>query len=154
MAADNDLTNDARVNIQEMQSGFEEKGVNLIVFFDPFDDLPHVLQIGRGSATRVKDYLEFNSADAVQMGHVLSELIELYPAQEYGLILWSHGTAWLPAGSMLRSFGDDRGRQMNIRDLAENLPLKFDFILFDACLMGSVEVAYELKGIKKLVVNV
>jgi hypothetical protein len=34
---------------------------------------------------------------------------------------------------------------MNVVDLAESLPVKFDFILFDACLMGSVEVAYELK---------
>jgi hypothetical protein len=34
---------------------------------------------------------------------------------------------------------------MNIVDLAESLPVKFGFILFDACLMGSVEVAYELK---------
>ena len=79
------------------------------------------------------------------MKQVLNDIIQMYPAQEYRLILWSHGTSWLPAGSSLRSFGEDSGKQMNIPDLAENLPIKFDFILFDACLMGSVEVVYELK---------
>ena len=33
--------------------------------------------------------------------------------------------------------------QMNITDLADALPCKFNFILFDACLMDSVEVAYD-----------
>jgi len=77
------------------------------------------------------------------MKQVLNDIIQMYPAQEYGLILWSHGTSWLPAGSSLRSFGEDSGEQMNIPDLAENLPIKFDFILFDACLMVSVEVVYD-----------
>jgi hypothetical protein len=45
----------------------------------------------------------------------------------------------------LKSFAADGNRQMNIPELAEALPLRFGFILFDACLMGSVEVAYELK---------
>ena len=34
---------------------------------------------------------------------------------------------------------------MDIPDLASSLPVKFNFILFDACLMGSIEVEYELK---------
>ena len=70
----------------------------------------------------------------------------MYPAEEYGLILWSHGTSWLPAGRGLRSFGSDSGKEMNIVDLAKALPLHFKFILFDACLMGAVEVVYELRN--------
>jgi hypothetical protein len=84
--------------------------------------------------------------DAAQMREVLNDITELYPAASYGLVLWSHGTSWLPAGRQLKSFGDDSGRQMNIAALVAALPVKFDFILMDACLMGSVEVAYEMRN--------
>ena len=35
---------------------------------------------------------------------------------------------------------------MDIRDFAEAIPMKLDYLLFDACLMGGIEVAYELAG--------
>lgn len=34
---------------------------------------------------------------------------------------------------------------MEVNDLAELLPIKYDFILMHACLMGNVETAYALK---------
>ena len=36
--------------------------------------------------------------------------------------------------------------EMDIRDFAQAIPMKLDYILFDACLMGGIEVAYELAG--------
>ena len=146
MSADNDLSDDAWDNISEIKSVFNGKGANLVVFIDPADDAPQILQIKQGGGIRVKTYPEFNSADAMQMGQVLNDIIGMYPAESYGLVLWSHGTSWLPAGSRLKSFGEDNGRQMEIGALAAALPVRFDFILFDACLMGSVEVAYELRN--------
>ena len=35
---------------------------------------------------------------------------------------------------------------MELADFAEAIPMKLDYILFDACLMGGIEVAYELRG--------
>lgn len=35
--------------------------------------------------------------------------------------------------------------EMNLTDLAEGLPYKFDYIIFDACLMGGIETAWELR---------
>ena len=145
MAADNDLSGDAYADLVEMQNGFEVGNANLVVFLDSENDVPHILKIGRGSSTRVKSYSEFNSADASQMERVLNDIVAMYPAASYGLVLWSHGTSWLPAGRQVRSFGKDNGSEMDIAPLAAALPVRFDFILMDACLMGSVEVAYELK---------
>lgn len=34
--------------------------------------------------------------------------------------------------------------EVDIKDFAEAIPMKLDYLLFDACLMGGVEVAYEL----------
>lgn len=36
--------------------------------------------------------------------------------------------------------------EMDIQDFAEAIPMKLDYLLFDACLMGGIEVAYELTG--------
>lgn len=35
--------------------------------------------------------------------------------------------------------------EMDIADFADAIPMKMDYILFDACLMGGIEVAYELR---------
>ena len=37
--------------------------------------------------------------------------------------------------------------EMDIQDFAEAIPMHMDYILFDACLMGGIEVAYELKDV-------
>ena len=63
------------------------------------------------------------------------------------LVFWSHGTNWFPSefSTQLRSFGDDEGKQIDIPELAECLQgIGVHNLLFDACLMGSAEVAAEL----------
>ena len=145
LAADNDLWEDALKSIEEMKAGFREGGAKLIVFADIADEAPCILEIGFNTATTVRIYPECNSADASQMRKIVEDIMAMYPADSYGLILWSHSSSWLPAGAQLRSFGSDNGMQMNIAELAATLPVRFDYILFDACLMGSVEVAYELR---------
>lgn len=37
--------------------------------------------------------------------------------------------------------------EMDITDMADAIPMKMDYIIFDACFMGGIEVAYELKDI-------
>jgi len=145
MAADNDLSYDAFESLQQMKQGFSEAGTRLVVFFDQADEDPCLAEIHPGKDVIVKSYPTLNSADPAVLNEILQDAINLYPAKEYGLILWSHGSSWMPNGIGLRSFGNDNGTRMNIPDLANALPVKFNFILFDACLMGSVEVAYELK---------
>lgn len=145
MAADNDLSYTAFENLQQMKEGFMDVGTQLVVFFDQGDENPCLAKIHQGTDIIVKSYAELNSANSDVLRSIIEDVIDLYPAKEYGLILWSHGSSWMPNGSMLKSFGYDSGMRMNIPDLANSLPVKFNFILFDACLMGAVEVAYELK---------
>lgn len=53
----------------------------------------------------------------------------------------------LPAvKSIGQSVDGTLGYEIDIRDFAEAIPMKLDYILFDACLMGGIEVAYELAG--------
>ncbi|MEG0517865.1 MAG: clostripain-related cysteine peptidase [Bacteroidales bacterium] len=50
-----------------------------------------------------------------------------------------------PYAHLVKSFGSEAGKEMEIVELAKALPHKFSFIIFDACLMGGIETAYQLR---------
>lgn len=58
-----------------------------------------------------------------------------------------------PSLPMVKSIGQDQvgaigqrvSYEMDIADFAEAIPMELDYILFDACLMGGIEVAFELR---------
>ena len=98
---------------------------------------------------------------------VLSFVKDSFPARSYGLLVSSHAKGWLPVGYKdpyqyydIWGKSDTRclaiesvdGSGIDIRDLADALPMKIDFFLMDACLMGCVEVAYELRHKCKYIV--
>lgn len=43
-------------------------------------------------------------------------------------------------------------REMEIQELADAIPMKMDYIIFDACFMGGIEVAYEFRDICDMMV--
>lgn len=43
------------------------------------------------------------------------------------------------------SSGNYMSYEMELADFADAIPMKLDYILFDACLMGGIEVAYQLR---------
>jgi len=96
-----------------------------------------------------------NSASPEQLHQVLTDAQRLCPAKHRGLVLWSHGTGYLPEGytkmpDKKTSFGADNNAsnaEIEIQELAAALPETFEYIMFDACLMGTIEVAYELKDV-------
>lgn len=157
MAADNNLSTFAYNNIDLILKGAAAANLgkgNLLVYFDPIDQTPQLLRITKGKngkavQTVVKTYEEQNSASAEVLHNLINEVLKDYPAESYGLVLWSHGTAWFPSNifSMLRSFAQDGSKVMEIDQLQAALPDKvFDFILFDACYMASTEVIYALRN--------
>lgn len=157
MAADNNLSTFAYNNIDLILKGATAAnlgGGNLLVYFDPIDQTPQLLHITKGKdgkavQTVIKTYEEQNSVSPTVLRNLIDEVVKDYPAESYGLVLWSHGTAWFPSTifSMLRSFGQDGSDVMEIDQLQAALPDKvFDFILFDACYMASTEVIYALRN--------
>lgn len=156
MAADNSLSRYGYENITKILEGAGDKnlnGGNLLIYFDPIDSIPQLLQIvtdKKGIAQKkvIQTYPEQNSASVEVMNEVITSVTRDFPAESYGLVLWSHATAWLPynVGGMLRSFGEDRGNVMELSELTEAVPDNiFDFILFDACYMANIEVAYAMR---------
>lgn len=104
------------------------------------------------------------SSSAEVLHKVLSEVKETFPARSYGLVFSSHARGWLPVNysepepslfslrpkkyyPLTKWLGIENvdGSGIDIRDLASAIPMKLDFFIMDACLMGCAEVAYELR---------
>lgn len=115
------------------------------------------------------------SASKESLRTVLEDIRTAFPARRYGMVYSSHGTGWLPAdydsntepgtraASLASSAADgpapawpptkalgnqyvgSRSQWVEIQDLAEALPMQFEYIALDCCLSGCIEVAWELR---------
>ena len=68
-----------------------------------------------------------------------------YPANRQALIFWDHGGGSVYGYGSDELFENDVLYLPDIEQALENADEKFDFIGFDACLMGSMETAYMLE---------
>lgn len=115
-----------------------------------------------GEFKTLKSYSSDLAVTAARMEEVIADTKKLAPAHNYGLVLWSHATGWIedgcedvndPADISTMSFGLHSGMKMNITSLRSVLEDSgFDYIYCDCCLMGSVEVAYELRDCARYIV--
>ncbi len=167
MAADNDLYVNAGRNIEDLKKGYipeffiEGEGDVLLAYLDKKYESPKLLRFSKDEfdvvhTEVVMEYQEHNSASDSILRDILHYVTHTFPAEETGLILWDHGTGWMPEGSYSRytaneikpfSYGSDNGSEINIPELAAAMPedVHFSYIIFDACFMSGVEVAYELR---------
>ncbi len=97
----------------------------------------------------VKEYPEQLSTDKKVMTQVLKDMRSLISTPKVGLIAGSHASAWTNSiylTSRSRSFGQDGSgtdNTMLITDMADAIKdsgITLDFLLFDACYMGTIEV--------------
>ncbi|MGL4292277.1 MAG: clostripain-related cysteine peptidase [Bacteroidales bacterium] len=166
LIADNNLSDPrqdySEMNIASMIKGMQEtsgENLNLLIYQDAINRDPVLWRISvqKGKAVKIQEriYADQNSADPRVMATVIQEVFADYPATEKGLILWSHGSGWLPSPSYTlqptaqgKAIGPDGSDWMEIWDVRKALSdtgLNFHFLIFDACHMANVEVAYELK---------
>lgn len=162
--ADNTLSKFSADDISEMMEGMKQvdaSGCNLLVYTDEKYAAPvlyHIYKDKKGGVQKeaIKEYEEQVSTDAAVMREVMQRAFSEYPADSYGLVVWSHGEGWIPSplpvkkNASTRWIGQDTTdgtHYLNITDMAsvfETVP-HLDFILFDACFGQSIEVAYELR---------
>lgn len=171
MATDNNLSSFGNTNIQLMLQGMKNVEGRLVIYLDPSNDVPRLMVIEGNSAPKLDTlvtYSEENSASPEVLRRTIQDVRNLYPSNSYGLILWSHGMGWLPekynfhrsysAGLVrytnlpTKYFGQDThpgdGAMesfMETDELMAGISGHFNFIMFDACFMGAVEVLYGLR---------
>ena len=109
----------------------------------------------------VKDNLEtwknlgqINMADPNLLTDFVFESMNKFPAENYGLILWNHGSG-------INGFGHDEIHDKmfslpqltnTLRYINEQTNVKYDILGFDACLMATLEVASSLQGLARYLV--
>ena len=174
MAGENSLAEFANLDSMEIAQGLSSipDYSRVVVYIDDTKSS----RICAGSRTEklqvVKTY-DSNIISTIDEGmtRVLTDIIELYPAEHYGLTFWSHGSGWtIPTARSVKSarrkaFGFDNGQRrgdsssnfgpqmdpITMRQVLSRFP-HFDYVFFDACYMQCVELAYELRGVTDYVI--
>lgn len=147
MGGDNNLSAETDAKIAALSSEWNHSDCRLIIYQDKGGD-PRLLEVTPKGIVTVQTYSGENAASGEVFRRTVRDMIARYPAESYGLVVFSHGTGWLPQGmySHPRSIISDGNDEMEIADFAESLgECHFDFIIFEACLMAGVEVAWELR---------
>lgn len=120
----------------------------------------------------IATYSDLDVTREEQITELFSQMIEEAPAAQYGLVIGSHGMAWIPdtnsemrrsgvvdrekphweyvspEGAFTRWFGDGATRSTNTTTFAraiEQTGVRFEYILFDDCFMSSIEATYDLR---------
>lgn len=119
-----------------------------------------------GKWKKVREYDRYPfSTDPERISEVIADTRQLYPSDSYGLVMWSHALGWRPdftghENPYKRSFGEDKDQTVDVDgvpvkwsdrcdliELADAIPTgMFDFIWWDCCYMGGIEVAYQMRN--------
>ncbi len=163
MAAENDLSDMATLNVNQMKAAQSSNDVRVVVQLDQ-----STRETPGASATTLRGSVSNHGTHFATMGQnvdmsnkqTLSDFIKWgkqnYPADHYAVVLWSHGGGWkadkVTRGALHDSSANDK--IMSIKDIAWALQDAggVDLVNFDACLMAMYEVAYELRGAAKVMV--
>ena len=131
---------------------FETDGKGNVNGMPPFDEMATVDEM-IAIAEVVKEYPSQLSTSEKVMSSVLKDMVELAPTERLGIVFGSHGSAWTNSIFTSRSFGQDGSYTDNtillpqMASAIKSTGKSFDFILFDACYMGTVEVCYDFKDV-------
>ena len=161
LGVDNNFHAEAREKIEQLSANWhKDMNGNLLVYADAGES-PVLVHIYHNKLRgNVIDTLAIypkteNSANPKTLTRALERMQADFPANSYGLVVLSHATGWVSAemstpSIALRSVIQDKSttesnNYMELSAFVDAIPYKLDFIVFDACFMGAVEVAYELK---------
>ena len=171
MAGENSLARFVDADSLEIAEGATRlpDGARVVVFIDDARSSRICVGTNKEPLQTVRLFpRNITATDSAEMVGVLNEIFTTYPARHYGLTFWSHASGWVEHAQASRvrrrSYGIDNGvrdrysndgREMDITTLAgvlAHVP-HTDYILFDACFMQCVEVAYELRNATDYVIS-
>ncbi len=160
MGGDNNLSGEVTAKIEQIKAVPLPKDCRVVIYKDVRGGQPQLLELADVNNTMetrvVQEYPETNSASAETFVSVLQEIRGRYPCPFYALVLFSHASGWLPEGTYsnpasrstpgVRSVIVDGTSEMELPAFAAAIPDgMFGYIVFEACHMAGIEVAWELK---------
>ncbi len=147
----------------ELAARYGALGHNRWLVFHSTYKSTRLLELTASGLKELKDYGSVYATDAAVMQQAIDDAKRIAPAENYGIVLWSHASGWLEDGAETvaeksgvkpMSYGQHGGRKMNTTTLRRVLEDEgLEYIYFDCCLMGSVEVMYELRHCADYIVS-
>ena len=98
---------------------------------------------------------ELNTADPLTLSRLIDFSKRAYPAEQYALFVWGHGTGWrgglnqetMPEPLKAVAFDDTHGQYMSLPSFGRAIAGKgLSLIGFDTCYGALLEVAYEIRN--------
>lgn len=173
IVAENSLASYASYDLNEIENAIGKipNNCNFVVYVDNHMQPKIYTFDARKGKVEHRRMEERNSCDPAVFEQNIREIVNEFPAEHYGLVLWSHGSGWIPSAqnsnkvsAQRRTFGIDNnynsttsnvGTELEIADMRkalENIGIKWDYIFFDTCFMQCIESAYELRNLTDYII--
>lgn len=85
---------------------------------------------------------EINTGQPAPLNAFVNWVVTNFPADKYALVLKGHGVGW--KGLLIDESSNDWLYMKELKDALDPVPILLDVIGFDACLMGMIEVGYQI----------
>lgn len=158
MAADNNLNEYINDDLNEMQRVGSTYNLNLLVHLNTRlhqqEKVTKKLVVHKGYIEQYGTDKMKDSGDPETLISACKWALKHYPAEQFVLVLWNHGS-----GSINRTisrsvcYDDTTGNYLTdyklvqaLEQVIQVLGKKIDIIAFDACLMADLEIAYAIKN--------
>lgn len=151
---------DADLNEIRSAAGVEQGKVNVIIYADYMYKNPGIFIKNGNTIEKIETLTEWNTGDKRKLTSMINYTHENYPAKKYIISLWGHGSGWVDDGtpgknqySLSRAIAIDSsdGDSLDMWEveggIKESTLGKVDIVYTDACLMGMLEVAYQLQTV-------
>lgn len=157
MCADNNLEEVAPTDLDEMEIAGSTQYVNIIVLVDWWLEkdggyiyyITHDETLGELVSTIVDVWPEPNMGNPNTLTKFIRWASKNYPAQNYALDIWNHGdSCWglcFDAQGSPEEEIEDYLTAPEVDSALSKALVHFSIIGFDACLMGNLEMAYEIR---------
>jgi len=169
MDGDNDLDLYTSGDLAEMMKVGSSSSATVIVQYDGYQKPAKRMKVERGSLTTLQELGEVNMTSADTIADFVRYGVTTYPADRYMLLMWDHGNGWKSGGvslpkttSSLLSDWDSNGYRSSespngtvakgIRDGLSGTGRKLDILGVDACIMATLEAAYEFRDLADFMV--
>jgi len=147
----NTIEGDVYEDLEEIGNVGSDANIEIVVQMDLYNgvwpwanwDTCKRFYISQSGPTEEDDLGECDMSSSITLYEFLHWAMSTYPADKYALILGGHGCGWQGTVS-----DDSPYSGSMLGDLATPLslvtPPKIDLVFFDSCLMGMLEIAYEI----------
>ena len=166
---DNDLELFAVGDIFEMAEAGSNEHLNIVTLIDrhpgyandeigPLGNFEgtQLIHVGKEEILQSVELGELNTGSADELAGFVAAGIQQFPADRYALIIWDHGAGW-PGMGPDETDGEDI---LTLPEMGEGITKglevagveRLDLIGFDACLMGTFEVAHAMRDVADVMV--